>query len=135
MSKVSLLRTSTVVIVFLLASCATHEGQYEPDCIAFEGDKIVLRDGRFEWHRFTDERKVDSEGNIVEPFPGFPKTGTYTISKKRLKLSSSDGTELDDRFIVVHAGEQYLLTSAQHNTFVDKTAMPTCALKFTGAER
>ena len=129
-----LLRTGIIIVALLVASCANHEGQYEPNCIAFEGDKIVLREGRFEWHRFTDERKIDSDGNVVEPFPGFPKTGTYTIAKKRLKFSSSDGANLDDRFIVVHEGEHYLLSSAEHNAFVDGKAMPKCVLKLAAIE-
>lgn len=127
----SFLRLNIVFLALLLASCANHEGQYEPDCIAFEGDKIVLRDGRFEWHRFTDQRTVDEEGNVVDPFPGFPRSGTYKRSGARLDFDASDGTQIDYWFVVEHAGQRYLLNPKQHNAFVDSGDMPRCALKLS----
>lgn len=127
-------RPATLLITLFLASCANHEGQYEPACIAYEGDRIELKDGRFEWQRFTDQREVDQDGNVVKPFPDFPKTGTYTLSDSRMQFNTSDGVTLDDRFLVEHDGERYLLTGSQHNNFVERNDLPDCVLKLAGTD-
>lgn len=125
----------TAIVLFLpLAACVDHEGKYEPACIAYEGDTIELRGGRFEWHRFTDQRAIDANGNVVDPFPGFPKTGAYEISGARLQLVTTDGADLDDWYRVTHAGEQYLLTETQHNVFVERNEIHECALKRVGSD-
>jgi len=126
---VTISRGTPIVIALFLVACANHEGQYEPACIAYEGDRIELKDGRFEWHRFTDQRTVDKSGNTVDPFPNFPKTGAYKFSDSRLLFSTSDGTSLDEWFVVTHAGDRYLLTPTQHNAFSESNEMPDCALK------
>jgi len=132
---VNISRLAFLAITLLFVSCANHEGWYEPDCIAYEGDKIELRDGRFEWQRFTDQREVDQNGNVAEPFPDYPKTGTYTLSDSRIQLITKDGTALGDWFLVVHAGKRYLLTPKQHNAFTESNDMPRCVLKLTGIDR
>jgi len=132
---VNILRLALVVLSFFLAACANHDGQYEPACIAYEGDNIELIDGRFEWHRFTDQREVDEDGNIVNPFPDYPKTGTYKLSGSRMQFTASDGVAIDDWFLVEHAGERYLLKQKQHNAFIESNDMPECALKFTRTDR
>ncbi|MDH3640277.1 MAG: hypothetical protein OES09_17690 [Gammaproteobacteria bacterium] len=131
----NILRTVVIAFALFLAACANHEGQYEPACIAYEGDKIGLKGGHFKWHRFTDERKVDDSGNVKKPFPEFPKEGTYTLSDSRIEFQATDGTPIDDRILVEHAGERYLLTSKQHNVFMASNDMPECALKFTRTDR
>ena len=122
-----------IVLALLFSACANHEGMYEPACIAYQGDKIELQDGRFTWHRYTDERTVDNDGNVVEPFPGFPKTGSYRVTAGRLELTTDDNVRLDDWFIVEHAGRRYLLDAQQHNAFLEGGELPKCALEFTAA--
>ncbi|MDH3415347.1 MAG: hypothetical protein OEM64_03450 [Gammaproteobacteria bacterium] len=119
--------------LLLLAACANHEGTYEPACIAYEGDRIELRAGRFEWQRFTDQRTVDSDGNLVEPFPEYPKIGAYSMDTERLELVSSDGVRLAEWYLVKHAGEHYLLSSEQHEAFLDAHELPGCPLRLTRA--
>jgi hypothetical protein len=126
-----MLRTAIIVSALLFAACANHEGLYEPACIAYEGDRMTLRDGRFEWQRFTDQRSVDDDGNIVNPFPGFPKTGTYDFVAGRLELVTNDGVRLDDWFVVVQDGQRYLLTNKQHIAILDGNERPECALRLT----
>jgi hypothetical protein len=121
-------------LTLLFVACANHEGVYEPACIAYEGDTIEFRNGRFEWQRFTDQRTVDADGNIVKPFPAFPKTGTYSIEAGRLQLVTDDGVRLEDWFIVVRSGGRYLLTSAQYEVFRQSNELPGCALKLTGSD-
>lgn len=129
-----ILRTALIALALLIAACANHEGVYEPVCIAYEGDRIELRAGRFEWQRFTDQRTVDDDGNIVNPFPEFPKTGTYRLDAGRLELLTNDGVRLDDRVMVEQAGHRYLLTIKQHDAFKDASELPKCALRLTGTD-
>lgn len=128
------LRTAIIAFTFLFAACASHEGLYEPACIAYEGDRIELQAGRFEWQRFTDQRSVDDAGKIVDPFPGFPKTGTYRFNGERLELVDDNGVRLDDWFIVVQGGQRFLLTATQNETFVAGKALPGCALGLSGGK-
>jgi len=128
---VTIFRTILIAFTLLLAACANHEGLYEPACIAYEGDRIELKDGRFEWHRFTDERIVDKDGAIVNSFPDFPKSGTYRIASGRLQLITDKGLGLDDLFVVLRAKQHYLLTASQHATFLKSDKLPDCALRLT----
>ncbi len=127
----TILRHILVLPALLLLACANHEGLYEPACIAFEGDTIKLDDGRFSWNRFTDERRVDDAGKVVEPFPDFPKTGTYRVAAGRLELVTDDDVRLEDWFIIERDGRRYLLTSKQHRDFLDGGELPKCPLEFS----
>jgi hypothetical protein len=125
---------STLAISALFVACANHEGVYEPACIAYEGDTIEFRNGRFEWQRFTDQRTFDADGNVVKPLPEFPKTGTYSIESGRLELVTDDGIRLEDWFIVVRSGARYLLTRTQYEVFRESNEMSGCALKLTDSD-
>lgn len=127
----TIFRPTLILLTLLLAACASHEGLYEPACIAYEGDRIELKDGRFEWHRFTDERVVDNDGTIVNSFPDFPKSGTYRIASGRLELVTDKDMRLDDWFVVVRAKQHYLLTTSQHATFLKSDKLPDCPLRLT----
>lgn len=127
-------RTLLIVLALLFSACANQEGKYEPACIAYQGDQIELQNGRFTWQRYTDERTVDAAGNVVEPFPGFPKTGAYRVTAGRLELTTDDNVRLDDWFIVEHAGQRYLLNAEQHKAFLEGGKLPKCALKLTAAD-
>lgn len=124
-------RTLLYVLAFLLVACANHQGLYEPGCAAYEGDILKLTGSRFEWQRFTDERIVNDSGEVVPPFPGFPKSGTYRVTEDKLQLVTDDNVQLEDWLIVDHAGHRYLLDANQHNAFVDNGDLPECALRFT----
>ncbi len=125
-------RTALILLTLLIAACANHEGLYEPACIAYEGDRIELKDGRFEWQRFTDERTVDEAGKVLNPFPGFPRLGTYREKAGRLTLVTDKDVRLDDWFVVVRGEQHYLLTTRQHNAFLESGELPDCVLRLTG---
>lgn len=127
------IRIILIVVSFLLAACANQEGIYEPACTAYEGDRLELRHGRFEWLRFTDERRVDEDGNSVVLFPEFPRSGTYKESDGRLMLLGDDKVRLDDWFIVYSAQQRFLLTAKQHDAFLDSGKLPECALSLRTA--
>lgn len=127
-------RLAILAFSMSLFACANQEGVYEPSCVAYEGDMLALKGGRFEWRRFTDERKVSASGDVETPFPDFPKAGTYRVSKGRVELTTDDQVRLQDWFIVDSAGEHYLLDAGQHNAFLAGGVVPECALRLAGAE-
>jgi hypothetical protein len=122
-----------IVATLLLMACAEYEGLYQPSCIAYEGETIELRNGHFEWRRFTDQRSVDADGNIIEPFPDYPKSGKYNRDAAKLSFLTNDGAQLDDRFLIDVDGQFYLLTKQQHSDYLAKNAVPRCALRRTDA--
>lgn len=124
-----LIRIAIVCATLLLSACASTEGIFEPACIAYEGDRIELRDGRFEWDRFTDVRNVDANGNVIDPFPEYPKSGRYDITAGQLQLETDAGERLPDHFLLKHDGQPYLLSEEQHELFLESGQMPDCALR------
>lgn len=128
----TLTRTILFSSALLLAACATHEGLYEPGCIAFEGHRIKLDGGRFEWQRFTDQRVLGDDGKIVDPYPGFPKTGNYSLSAERVDLEADDGSSLDSWFLIERGKQVYLLTPRQHDAVTAGKPIPDCALVLRG---
>jgi len=119
-----------------LAACASGpEGVFEPACIAHAGERITVGDGRFEWDRFTDAVSVDDDGNRIDPFPGFPKTGRYRADDEKLTWIADDGTALDDRYLLEFRGRTYLLTYDQNEAVLDGGDMPACALVLSAAKR
>jgi hypothetical protein len=123
-----------LTVVLALAACAGHEGVYEPACIAFEGDRIELRGGRFAWDRFTDQRSVDADGNVIDAFPDFPKTGKYTLDAERLGFVTDDGVRVADWFLIEQQGQRYLLSEEQHERYLDLAELPRCGLLLASAK-
>jgi hypothetical protein len=125
-----MLRTTLILCALItLAACTELEGVFEPACMAFEGDRVVLRDGRFEWHRFTDERRIDDKGNVIESFPGYPITGNYKLSRGKVRFNADSGARLADHYLVEEQGALYLLTAEQYKAVSDGDAIPSCALR------
>lgn len=118
-----------VAIAGLLAGCASSiEGVFEPACIAYEGDRVALADGRFEWDRYTDAIAIDEDGNPIDAFPGYPKSGRFQQDGERLTWNSDDGSELGERYLLEYRGRTYLLTWDQNEAVLDGEEMPACAL-------
>lgn len=119
----------------VLASCASSiEGVFEPACIAYAGDSITMLDGRFEWRRFTDQVNVDEDGNKIDPFPGFPVTGTYEVDNEQVSLFPDSGASASERFLLNHRDDLYLLTYEQNEAVLNNEKFPVCALKLTVPE-
>ena len=121
---------------FLLAGCALalsgckpYDGLYAPSCAAYSGSEIRLEDGRFFWSKFTDQVVMDEQGNTVDPFPGFPREGTYAVDGKTITLTPSSGEALDTLYLVSDGADVYLLTSAENAEFAAGGELPRCALK------
>jgi len=123
------LRLIFFVLVPLLVSCANIDGLYKPACIAYEGDTIKLFDGTFTWQRFTDERRVDENGELIDPFPDFPKTGSYTLDDAVLELSINDGSDYATFFPLQLGSDYYLLRQAEFDAYLANDKIADCALK------
>lgn len=121
-----------LVPVFLLAACASLDGTYSPDCIAYEGDSVEIRDGRFTWDRFTDAIPVDDAGNPVDATPGYPIQGSFDRSGNALTFTADSGDLLELLYPRQHDGRQYLLNDEQRERFDSAGEMSDCALVLGG---
>lgn len=118
----------TLTGLVLLSACASHDGTYSPACLAFAGDTVELRDGRFAWDRFTDEVHVGDDGQVVDPFPGFPVHGDYELDGDRLVLKPDSGATLDEHFLLRSGGDFYILTAPQYAEWRSSGDPGKCAL-------
>lgn len=121
-----------VLILVLLAACASYDGVYSPACIAFAGDTIELNDGLVRWDKFTDQVIVGEQGDIVDQFPGYPLQANYRVDGNQLILTTDAGTPLDTLFLSRHENRAYLLTSEQHKEWQETGNYPECALVLGG---
>ena len=120
---------ATAFLTMLVAGCLPHEGVYLPGCAAYVGDKITLGDGQFVWEKFTDERSVDDEGNIVNPFPGYPLQGSYRLDGQFVQMNSDSGEALDAMYLHRVDGQHYILTATQKSAFDNTGSLAECALQ------
>ena len=97
----------------LLAGCKQVDGTYYPGCVAFEGDKLVLDQGNVTLDRFTDQIILDADGNEIDQFPEFPKTGRYEVDGRTLHLNFADG-ELQKTLHIHRSGNRILLLDAEN---------------------
>ncbi len=117
-----------LLAAFVLAGCKDYEGTYSPGCVAFEGINVRLADERFTWDKFTDQVVVDSNGNVVDQFPGYPKRGSYRIDGKTLHLEPDTGESMPNMHVLRLRDETYLLTAQQFETWEKTGQYDVCAL-------
>ena len=128
------MKTKVAVFITSLAcsaGCTTGgvvTGTYVPSCVAFEGNTIELQDSRFTWDKFTDEVTVDDAGNAVDPFPGFPVRGSYTVEDDVVSLVTDVGELAAELHLVRRPGQIYLLTDAEFDAWQKDRTVPNCAL-------
>lgn len=117
-----------VLAAFVLAGCKDYEGSYSPGCIAFAGSNVRLAEGRFTWEKFTDQVIVGSDGKVVDQFPDYPKHGSYSIKGDTVYLVSDAGESMPDLHVLSLAGESYLLTAQQFESWEKTGQQDVCAL-------
>ena len=122
-------RIVCALICAFLCGCTNIEGLYAPACIAYEGDEIQLLDGRYSWRRFTDQRKLDEHGKLVDLFPGYPRSGAYEYRDSVLVLTSGDGSEETEFFLLDENSGIYLLSEAEKRRVEAGDRIPECALR------
>lgn len=115
--------------VALLGACKLPTGVFEPACVAFAGDRITLAGERFTWNKFTDVRRIDDAGNLIDPYPDYPKSGTVERDDMRLTLRADDGSALREMHLHAAGDAVYLLTIREHADVQSGQPMPECALK------
>ena len=113
----------------ILCGCSSIEGLYLPACTAYEGDEIQLTEGRFTWRRFTDQRTVDAQGQLVDPFPGYPKSGIYEYNDPVLILTPDSDSENVGFFLMEEKSGVFLLTGAEKQRYDIDGQIPECALR------
>ena len=121
---------SALLLVSILAGCKSAEGVYLPGCAAYAGDRIELRNGKFEWTKFTDQVEVDAEGNTIDPFPGYPRLGSYEIDGQVVTLTVDDKAA-ETLYLHARDGRALLLTEAQHRALESGSRHDDCALTRT----
>ena len=122
-----------VLLAVTVTGCASIDGVYRPDCIAFEGDVVTLKSGAFVWERFTDAVEIDANGKRIDPFPDYPIHGRYSRDGDRLELVTNDGRTLEPMF--THGGgavPTYLLTADQYRTLIEGGQHNGCRLMRQG---
>jgi hypothetical protein len=123
------LRTAlTTCAAISIAACASHNGVYSPDCIAFAGDRIELDNGNFVWDQFTDQVRVNDAGEVIDRYPDYPLSGRYEMHGERITFHASTATELPDRYLVERKRQTYLLTAEQHEAWAATGDIASCAL-------
>jgi len=122
----------TTLIAVLLCGCASYEGTYSPDCIAYEGSNVSLSDGQFVWEKFTDSVVVDDAGTVVNQFPAYPMRGSYRIEEHTLYLEAASGDALANMYLQQHNERHYLLTAGQFEAWKKTGQAATCALVLGG---
>ena len=120
---------SPIVGALLLSACAGHSGVYSPDCLAHEGDTIVLLDGRYEWRHFTDQIVIGDDGNPVDAPSGYPRYGVYSIAQDRVELSADTNGAVSNFTLMREDGGTYLLTGDEIEVYTRTGEMPDCVLK------
>ena len=121
-------------LVCLTSGCVSYEGRYSPSCPSYAGNTIELAGGRFEWDKFTDQVRVDEQGNIVDAFPDYPRRGSYRLSGHKLSFTADDGESLPTLYLVRQTNRFYLYTEREHATWNSTGELATCALVQGGAE-
>lgn len=121
-------RLTLLLLAVVVTGCQSIEGRYEPGCAAFAGDRVVLDGGRYTWDRFTDARRVDAAGNVIDPYPDFPKTGPYAIDGKVLRLLDRGEETIATFHLHGDGNDILLLTVEEHDAVSGGAAYPDCAL-------
>lgn len=123
----------TLLPVFALAGCPAHEGEYSPGCIAYAGSTISLDGRQFVWERFTDQVRIGADGAVIDPFPDYPKRGTYRLDGQAVHMEQENGESLDTMYLHKH-GESYLLLTARENASWRQTgSYDACVLTLNSA--
>jgi len=127
------LRILTAALVLSVSfGCASSEGTYSPGCIAYAGSTIRLNEGTFTWEKFSDEVIVGDDGEVINPFPGYPLHGRYRIDGQTLYMESDTGEVMDTLYFRKHARRNYLLTSKQRAAADETGVFDECALTLGG---
>ena len=111
----------------LLCGCATPVS-YAPGCLAYAGDRITIGGQRYTWDKFTDVRRIDEAGEVIDPFPGYPRQGRVERDGRVLRFLDESGALLAVRHLHEAGGKTYLLTPEAWREVAAGAAPDPCAL-------
>ena len=114
--------------ILALCACKSYEGVYLPDCIAYEGDRVHFADGRYKWERFTDAIVIGDDGEPIDPFPGFPREGTYRVDGENVYMTADNATQIEDMYLHEINGRFHLLTEDQDHARHSGDELAKCLL-------
>jgi len=122
--------TIAVLLIVALAACRADsvEGRFLPACTAYAGDSLTLDGGRYTWDKFTDEVKVDADGNAIDQFPGYPRSGSFDIDNDRLVFAADDGNAPPFLRLARVDSRVFLLTTQEFSDWQSAGEIPACAL-------
>lgn len=123
-------RPVAVVLIAVcgLTGCRAIDGSYYPGCIAFSGDHLELDNGRVIWDKFTDQVRVDQLGRPIDPFPSYPKYGTYEVDDSTVYLRFDDSDTTETFHVTGRNGRVVLMTSAAYAEWQASGDYPQCVL-------
>lgn len=111
----------------LLGGCAAPV-TYAPGCAAYAGDQITIDGQRYTWDKFTDTRRIDEDGNVIDPFPGYPREGRVELEGRVVRFLDESGELLAVRHVRKAGGKTYLLTPEAWQQVASGAAPEPCAL-------
>ncbi|MEL7024972.1 MAG: hypothetical protein AAGL69_14655 [Pseudomonadota bacterium] len=117
-----------ISVALMLSGCVSPV-TYEPGCVAMAGDRIEVTGARFVWDKFTDVRRIDEDGNEIEAYPDYPKSGRVESSGSQLKFIDDSGNLVGELVGYSDGANRFLLTAAQHDKVQAGADVPACALK------
>jgi hypothetical protein len=123
---------SAALLLACLSGCRAVDGTWLPGCAAYAGDRLEFHGSAFTWDKFTDAVEVDEAGNPVDPFPGYPKTGTFDTDGNRIVLSFDDGSESQVLHLQRSRGKLELYTDTQLAEWKKSNSYPDCVLTHVG---
>ncbi len=112
-----------------LSGCRDQTVIFEPACIAFSGDRITITADQYIWDRFTDARSVGDDGQLVDPYPDYPKTGPVVRAGKQLTFADGAGATIAIFHIHEQDGIRYLLRDEEYKRVASGGALAECALR------
>lgn len=111
----------------LLGGCAAPVS-YAPGCAAYTGDLITVDGRRYTWDKFTDTRSLDEDGNVIDPFPGYPREGRVEQEGQVVRFFDASGELLAVRHRHEAGGKTYLLTPEALQNMASGAALDPCSL-------
>ena len=119
-------------VIAALAGCSGANGFYSPACPMFEGQTVTLDSGRFVVDKFTDSVELDDSDNAVDPFPGYPLQGDYTVEGDVVHMRSDSGTDLPTLYLAKVGNKKWLLTESEYEEWTRDGSVGPCALARSG---
>ena len=128
----SFLRISVFIASLILIGCRTVdeplEGSFAPACTAFAGDRMSLREGQYSWNKFTDEIRLGADGEPVDPYPDFPKTGAFEVEGNAVRLLDEGGSLFGTWYLHNREDQVLLLNQSQQDAWSTSGTYPDCPL-------